>query len=60
MSITFSKHKEYSIKEVADIIDCSESSVRRLLKRGELRYTRVVGIRIPGEYLDSFIRSRTY
>jgi len=51
--------KEYSVKEAADILDCSESSIRRLMKSGQLMYRRVVGMRIPGESIKELIKRRT-
>ena len=51
--------KEYSVKEAADLLDCSESSVRRLLKSGKLSYKRIVGMRIPGQAIRDLINYNT-
>jgi putative molybdopterin biosynthesis protein len=46
----------YTLEEVADILKVSVSTVRNLIKRGELKTVRVgVQLRVKKEELDRFL-----
>ncbi len=49
------------VSVAARLLDCSESTVRRCLKSGELKGFRVrTGVRVDREDLDRYIQARRY
>ncbi len=49
------------VSAAARLLDCSESTVRRCLKSGELKGFRVrTGVRVDREDLDRYIQARRY
>ena len=50
-----------SIKQVEDRLNCSASTVRRLIRDGELAACKVRGsVRVPSESLDNYIQDAIY
>jgi len=50
----------YTVEQVADILQVSASTVRKLIREKKLRVTRVgVQIRVTQEELDRFLKSQT-
>lgn len=46
---------DYTLQEVAQMLRCSPSSVRKLIAEGELRYYRVRrAVRIRPEWVDEY------
>lgn len=50
----------YTLEEVADILKVSVSTVRRLIKEGQLKTVRVrTQLRVTKEELDRFLKSQS-
>jgi len=56
---TANLRRAHRIKEVAEIIGISESSIRRLIKRGEIRaINKLRHILIPASEIERFLKVR--
>jgi putative molybdopterin biosynthesis protein len=50
----------YTVEQVAEILQVSVSTVRKLIREKKLRVTRVgIQIRVTQEELDRFLKSQT-
>jgi excisionase family DNA binding protein len=51
--------KYYTVKEVADILHTTDTSIKRWIKSGKLRAIALVGqYRVSQEQLDEFLKGR--